>query len=300
MRAVFVVLMGVLVEAGSYAQNMVRVSTYRYADNDRVKNIQPFAFRLSKECSCQTEVTSYESVAAMDKGMTDGEPDLVFMNTLGYLLYEERQQAYEPLAALRVAPGKNSTYQSVIVASSSTGLRSMEDLTKAPGLRLLLVNTGSTSGNLVPRLGLASVGIVHPESFFKEIKYSGNHALTLKLVSEGKADVGAFGKEVYDKLHKAQPDLISHVRVLWTSSDIPLGPVVIKKGAPRKFRACVEKLLLTLHESDATALESIKGGWTEALPADRYMPIEATDYHRWLRDQGEKNEALAIIRQFSN
>lgn len=285
-----------------FAQNeKIVVATYRYADNDRIKNITPFADYLATTCGCKTEVKSYESVAAMLGGMSNGEPSIVFMNTFGYLLLRENNEQYATAVALRVAVGNKSTYQSVLVANQSTGIKTMEDLkAKSSTLSLLLVNPGSTSGNLVPRIGMAAVGMVDADQSFKSISYSKNHALTLKQVAEGKVDVGAFGSEEYTKLIKLEPTLAAKVNLVWTSPDIPLGPVVYKKDMNKKLRGCMQDVLLSLNEKNAAALESIKSGWTEAIPADRYTKISDSDYESWLKKNGNLETVMPIIKKFAN
>jgi phosphate/phosphite/phosphonate ABC transporter binding protein len=279
----------------------IMVATYRYSDNDRIRNIESFAHHFASSCGCSVSVKSYESVGAMLEGMDQGEPGVVLMNTLGYLLLREKNEKYQPVAALRVAPGKKSTYQSILIANKKTGITTLEQLKiKSASMSLLLVNPGSTSGNLVPRLGLASIGITDAEQQFKEVAYSKNHALTLKQVAQGIADVGAFGSEEYDKLKKAEPSLAEQVNVLWSSGDIPLGPVVVRKGLSEKLRGCLENTLIKLEEENPAALQLVKEGWTEAIPADRYVRIKDSDYEAWLKESGDLPVAMKIIKKFAN
>lgn len=297
-------LIMLVITSGSiaFAQNeKIIVATYRYSDNDRIKSIAPFADYLAAECACKAEVKSYESVAAMLEGMGKGEPSIVFMNTFGYLLLREGNEQYTTSVALRVAADKKSTYQSVIVANQATGIKTMEELkARSSTLSLLLVNPGSTSGNLVPRIGMATSGMTDAEKSFKSVSYSKNHALTLKQVADGKADVGAFGSEEYDKLLKLEPALAARVNLVWTSPDIPLGPVVYKKEMSKKLRSCMQDALLSLHEKNAAAFSSIKSGWTEAIPADRYTKVSDRDYETWLEQNGSLETVMTIIKKFSN
>jgi phosphate/phosphite/phosphonate ABC transporter binding protein len=283
-----------------FAQSPLLVTTYRYADNARINNIKPFADHLSTACGCKTEVKSYESVGAMLAGMQASEPDMVFMNTFGYLLLRENPHAYQTAAALQLARGKISTYQATIATNRTTNLKSLQDLAlHRERYTLRLVNPGSTSGNLVPRIGLAAVGITDAERFFREVTYSKNHGLALQEVAEGTYDVAAFGSEEYDKLTKSNPELAARVQVLWTSGDIPLGPVVYKKTIDKKMQRCLTHALLQLHKENKAALESVKAGWTEAIPADRYLRITDRHYIEWLQQTGPLDQIMPIIRKFA-
>lgn len=297
-RNLIALLLLVMVQ-DSFSQKLI-IATYRYAENDRVRNITPFADYFAKTCGCEVQVKSYESVAALLTAMDQGEPSIVFINTFGYLMLREKNQNYQPSTSLQIAENKKSNYQSVMVASQVSGIKNLEDLkAKAAASSLLLVNAGSTSGNLVPRIQLASLGITDPEKSFKQVTYTRNHLLTLKQVAEGKGDVGAFSSEEYDKAVKADPGMVKKVTLLWTSDDIPLGPVVYKKELSRQQHKCLETVLLELHEKNAAALEGIKSGWTEAYPTNRFGKANDHDYENWLKKTGNATVALEIIRKFA-
>ncbi|GCC53393.1 hypothetical protein SanaruYs_36360 [Chryseotalea sanaruensis] len=294
-----ILLLLVLFSQPTAAQLSLQVATYQYATNNRLANIKPLADHLASRCSCTTNVKSYESVNAMLTGMQANESDVVLMNTFGYLLLDLKQKDYKPLVALQIAAGKTSTYQSIIVVRKSSNLISLEGVKQhASSLNLLLVNPGSTSGNLVPRLGFASGGIDSVEKTFKSVSYSKNHAKTLQEIIDGNFDIGAFGSEEYSKALAKDSSILEKVNVVWLSSDIPLGPVMIKNSLNKKTQKCIKQELLTLHLRNKEALEAVKAGWTEAIPADRYVLITDKDYQRWLNSMGGK-QALSIIRQFS-
>lgn len=297
---VFFAILFFLAPVVSHGQPKITVATYQYATNNRIENIKPLATHLSTTCGCDAEVKSYETVTTMLQGMSRQESDIVLMNTFGYILFDNKQSNYKPVVALKVADGKTSTYQSVIIAKKSLGISQLTELTKrASSLSLLLVNLGSTSGNLVPRLGLASVGINDADQAFKSISYSKNHALTLREIADGNYDIGAFGSEEYTKALAIDSTLSERVTVLWSSSDIPLGPVMVLNKLPKELSKCIERELLSLHLTNTPALESVKAGWTEAIPADRYIPITNEYYQNWLNQLGGTN-AIPIIKKFSN
>src|SRR5688500_186485 len=142
-------------------------ATYRYSDNDRIKNIEPFAKYFGQLIKIPVKVKSYNSVHELIAGMKNRETDIVFINTFGYLLLREQSKNYSIAAALQIPSGKRSTYQTAIVSSTNSKVKSLNDLTSREGkLSLLLVNPGSTSGNLIPRLKFAEMGITEPEKFF--------------------------------------------------------------------------------------------------------------------------------------
>lgn len=290
----------ILFSAVAHAQHADTVvfATYRYADNNRIKNIEPFAEHFGGVVNLPVKVNSYNSVQELIDAMKEGQIDIAFINTFGYLLLRERSKHYSIAAALRIPTGVRSTYQTAIVSSTNSRLTSLDDLRKQRGkFSLLLVNPGSTSGNLIPRLKLATVGITEPEQFFKQVTYSKNHGLTLKEVADGKADLGAFGSEEYHKALAIDPTIASKVNLLWESDPIQLGPVLFKKDLPTKLTDRLITELLVLHDSNKPAFDAIKSGWTEAIPADKFQVVDNLYYDQVL--QGNIEAGMRIIKAFA-
>jgi phosphate/phosphite/phosphonate ABC transporter binding protein len=272
------------------------IATYQYADNPRIKNIEPFAAHLSKLTGYKTEVKSYPNVQAMLAGMNAGEADIVFMNTFGYLLLKEQSDQYEISAALHIPDAVTSTYTTVFVTTHESGITSLkEGVQNAADNFLILVSEGSTSGNLVPRLKLASMMEDAPEKFFLEVRYAGTHQKAMQQMMEEKYAMAAFGSDEYYKLGADT----SRVKLLWESPPIQLGPVVCKKSLPTDLKLKLQQSLLQLHNINADALEAIKTGWTEAKPADKYMIIDDAYYHNLINLAGDKAKAYSIIKRFA-
>jgi phosphonate transport system substrate-binding protein len=286
------------IAAQSQTKDTLVFATYRYAENDRIKNIEPFALYFGNVVGMPVKVKSYNAVQELVAGMKRGETDMVFINTFGYLLLREQSNNYSIAAALSIPEGTRSTYQTAIVSSKKSGLLKIEDVkANAQKFSLLLVNPGSTSGNLIPRLKLAELGISDPDHTFKSITYTKNHALTLSEVAAGKADLGAFGSEEYYKALKQDPTIAERVNLLWESGPIQLGPVLFRKNLPKELAGQLQNALLSLHKNNPKAFESIKAGWTEAIPATNFQNVDDRYYEAIL--QGNVVEGMRIIKAFA-
>lgn len=273
------------------------IATYQYGDNLRIQNIQPFATHFSEVTEIPTEVKSYPTVALLLQAMNKGEVDIAFMNTFGYLMLREQTSAYQISAALHLPNEAASVYKTVIVANKNTRIRTLENGVKnASDNLLVLVSPGSTSGNLVPRLKLASMMEGDPEPAFVEVQYRERHDLALQVALAGNEyALAAFGSEEYYKLGADT----SKLDKLWESPPIPLGPVVCKKALPDQLKELLQQTLLQLHEQNATALEAAKAGWTEAKPADHFIKIDDSYYDGLMNLAGDKERAMKIIRKFA-
>lgn len=272
------------------------VATYQYGDNPRIKNIEPFALHIEEVAGIKTIVKSYPTVHLLLQAMNKGEVDIAFMNTFGYLMLREQTHTYEISAALHLPDDAASVYKSVIATQKGNQLRSLQDAIDRAGDNVFIfVSPGSTSGNLVPRLKLASMMRDDPEPFFLEIQYAQRHDVAVQNMMQEKFSLAAFGSEEYYKLGA---DTVKVLK-LWESPPIPLGPVVIKKNLPENLKNDLKKALLDLHEQNPEALESVKAGWTEAKPADRYMVVDDTYYESLINLAGNRERAMKIIQKFA-
>jgi phosphonate transport system substrate-binding protein len=292
------VLLPFLLEAQNSLTNKqtLVIATYQYGDNPRILNIEPFARHFAEAVEIKTVVKSYPSVSLLLLAMNKGEVDVAFINTFGYLMLKEQTSAFEISAALHLPDDSASHYKSVIVTPRTNRIKSLEDgVERASDNMLILVSPGSTSGNLIPRLKLASMMDGDPEMFFLEVQYAERHDVALQNMLTEQFALAAFGSEEYYKLGA---DTVK-VNKLWESSAIPLGPVVCKKELSENIKISLKKALLELHEQNPEALESIKSGWTEAISTDRFMTIDDSYYEGLIKLAGNRDRAMRIIRKFA-
>ncbi|HUC82136.1 MAG TPA: phosphate/phosphite/phosphonate ABC transporter substrate-binding protein [Flavisolibacter sp.] len=275
----------------------LRIAVYQYADNPRTKNLQPLATYLQQQLGIATAVKSYPTVHGLIKGMQTGEVDVAFISTFGYLLLQAGKESHPmlPVAAL-VAPGAKDNYKTAFVARKDAGIASFESLKQTgAGKRMAFVASGSTSGNLVPRLLLNGVGIGSAEAHFAAVNYAGTHRKALEWLVADSADVAAMGITEWERLDSAQK---TSLRVLAFSDEIPLGPVLLNKNLNKKLRENITRELLQLHKSDGAALEGIKAAWSEAKQATHFIAIQSNYYNPYLAQFGEKKMIARIIQQF--
>lgn len=272
------------------------IATYQYADNPRIKNIEPFANHLSEAADMKMIVKSYPTVHELLEAMRKNEVDVAFINTFGYLLSREVTQHYEISATLHLPDEAASVYRSVIVSPKDNHTTTLaQAVERAIDNYLVLVSPGSTSGNLVPRLKLASMLPDDAEKLFVEVQYANTHDGALKLALEEKFAIASCGSDAFYSLGA---DTVKF-DVLWKSEPIQLGPVLVRKQLPENLKITLQTALLELHEQNPEALGAIKSGWTEAKPADVYTVPDEAYYNSLIDMVGDKQKALRIIKRFA-
>ncbi|NER15051.1 PhnD/SsuA/transferrin family substrate-binding protein [Leptobacterium flavescens] len=274
------------------------LATYTYATNNRIDNLKPLSVELENLLNQPVDVKSYPDVTSFIEGIKSDEVDIALINTLGYLLLSLDNKNMEPIVTLKVKQDAVDNYKTVLLTNSDniTDLNGLKE--HADSLSMMFVTEGSTSGNLVPRLLLSSIGIKSPTKQFKEVSYGGNHTSTFNKLTAGEADICAIGSNEYFKQIQADSTLLNKTRLLWISKEIPLGPVLINNKLTEADREKISDLFLSLHEKNPEALQSIKDGWSEAKQAEKFYPITDSYYDNFRRLNGNNTDLSDILNMF--
>lgn len=292
------VLLFVFIAHQAFSQNL-RLAVYQYADNPRTKNLQPLADHLQQRLGITATVHSYPTVHAFIEAIQKGEVDIAFINTFGYLLLEASSKRYpmQPKVALAV-PHPDDNYKTAFVARAQSPIQKLTDAAAfGKQTRLGLVATGSTSGNLVPRLALTKIGITGAEQHFQRVNYTGTHAKAIQALLNNEVDLAAMGSSEYTKLDSVTE---LQLRPIWISTEIPLGPVLFHKKLSKPLQQQIEQVLLTADQEAPAVLASIKAAWSEAKQATRFDPITKDNYLPFLLQFGTMKAIEPILKQFGN
>jgi phosphonate transport system substrate-binding protein len=284
----------------TFAQKVV-LATYQYADNNRLENIKPLAKFLSDSLGLNIEIKSYPTVHTFIEGIQRNEVDIALINTFGYLLLETAKQKYgmKPYTVLKVKDGTENNYKTAILSRKDFPVDTITSLKiVASNFKLGLVSVGSTSGNLVPRLKMSSIGIETPENMFKTVKYCDNHKNAVDMLLTGKVDICAVGSTEYFNA-MADTTKLKHIKLLWLSTEIPLGPVLLHKRLSNPLKEKIVAYLLNLDKTSLKTFEAIKAGWSEAKQAEKYINVDR-HYDPFRRQFSNKKAMEKILRQFAN
>jgi phosphonate transport system substrate-binding protein len=216
---------------------------------------------------------NYEGVM---QGLLDGGLDAAGLGAASYAgVYLRDPDAVEPLVAVQQLDGSVG-YHSVLFVRADSPYQTLDDLR---GRSLMFSDRDSTSGFLVPNYELSRNG--YPLRHFGAFGFSGSHPATVLAVLDRQFDAGVTwtsGIGNYEEghsrgnLHRMVQDGrldMSDLRILWSSSLIAEGPVVVRKKLPQEAKDAYKQLLLDLPEQHRDCFESIAGG-----SATGYAPVE--------------------------
>lgn len=152
--------------------------------------------------------------------------------------------------------GKPVAYQSVLIVNGKSNLKTMDDVkAHSKDLTFCFVDPASTSGHLIPRAYLNSIGL-NPDTAFKQTIFAGSHSASVLSVKSGKIDIGCttdliFGLMVQNKMLKD-----GEVRVLWRSAPIVSDPIVVRNDLNKDLVKRIQDAYLTIDKDDPKILKS--------------------------------------------
>jgi phosphonate transport system substrate-binding protein len=134
-------------------------------------------------------------------------------------------------------------FHSLIIANTSKSIYSLNDL---KGKQFAFGDINSTSGHVIPYLEMKRSGI-NPGTDF-EVRYSGEHSATVKLVEMGIVDAGAVDESVFNAMIKDGRADRSRLRVIYTSKPFVDYVYVARRGMSDSERDKFAAALLGLKE----------------------------------------------------
>ena len=194
---------------------------------------------------------------AVREAMGTGKVHIGWLNPFNYVLANEKYGVDAGLVTVRYG---SSSYKGQIIVRADSGIASLDDL---KGKTMCWVDTGSTSGYVIPRIMLKANG-VDPDADFAKTVETGSHNNVVAAVYNGDCDAGATYSDARGSIEEDYPDVKDVVTVLATTTDIPNDNVAFVKDFPAETRDQIVQALLDIAASEdgqaeLNALYSIDG-----------------------------------------
>ena len=303
LRCAAVVALLPVIPRATWAQapDTLIVATYAYPSVDRAGAITGLAEYLQARLNRPTRVLVAADPVALVAAVRERRADVVVTNTFGYLLLADGPRAVaQAVATFRIPAGVRTNYGAVLVARRDEVPDTIALRARIRALRVGLVGAGSTTGNLVPRLALAGLGVSDLERQARATTYAGTHAGAFTLLRDGEADLAGLAAEEYERqLAALEPSERARYHVLWRSPDLLLGPVAVRTSLPAPVRAAVADAVVGLEQRAPAAFQAVRGGWTEARQADALVAATDATYDPVRHLFGDGVTVGALIRRFA-
>ena len=157
--------------------------------------------RLAAETGKKIEFFMPTSYASVVEGLLSKFVDVAVLGPYSYVIASSKDESIEVFATYAKRPGhlqeEGPGYKAALVTkkgSKFTDVKSLE------GSTLGLVDPGSTSGNLFPRVVFSKNVGGDLDKYFGRVVYTGSHELSTVAVSKGKVDAAFVATHRFDNV----------------------------------------------------------------------------------------------------
>jgi phosphonate transport system substrate-binding protein len=212
--------------------------------------IKPFQQYLEKKLGMPVEFIYTTDYTSVIEALRSRKTHIAYLSPFSYVLASQTHDI-TPIITTGV-DGKQSMYHSTIFTSIHSGINSIADLkARAKNITLCFADPASTSGHLIPRAYLTTIGLNPDNNAFKETIFAGNHVASVLSVTSDKVDVGCaateFGLEIAERKGLVKKD---QIRVLWQSEPIVGSPIVARNDLNKDFVKRIQNLYLNLAKNE--------------------------------------------------
>jgi phosphonate transport system substrate-binding protein len=230
-----------------------------------VESYAPLLRYLEEKLNRPVELIQRRTYMEINDLIAHGQVDMAFVCTSAYI------QGHDTFGMeLLVAPQVNgkTTYNSLLIVPANSPARSMADLR---GKVFAFTDPISLSGRVYPTYLVQQLGST-PEEFFSRTFYTYSHDEAIRAVASGLADGAAVDSLVYAFMLERDPALREKLKVIHTSPDFGIPPVVVNPAIRPQIKHELKSILLEM-ANDAAAQEVLK-----SIGVERFVPISDEIY----------------------
>lgn len=239
------------------------------APTELQRKFAPLGQYLEKELGMKVQFVPVTDYAAVVTALNSDKIDMAWLGGFTFV-----QASLHGKVVPLVQREEDSKFTSKFIVNAAVGAKSLKDL---KGKSFAFGSASSTSGHLMPRYFLQKEGI-KPETFFKNVAYSGAHDATVAWVASGKVDAGALNASVWDKLVESGKVDSNKVKLLTTSPAFYDYNWTVRGNLDKKLQARITAAFLKLdpkNPQDKAILDLQRASHFIPTKADNYKGIEA-------------------------
>lgn len=227
-----------------------------------IKNNKGLKDYLEAQLGKKIELIVTTDYSSMIEAMRHGRLDLAYFGPLSYVLARQKSEI-EPFAALKVKG--STTYQSVVIANISSGVKAVGDI---QGKNVAYGDKVSTSSHLIPKSMLAEQGL-NPGRDYKE-HFVGSHDAVAMAVQNGHAQAGGLSRPIFESLVERKIVSLDKVRVLDYSKPFPQYPWTLRSNLKPELKERIRSAFLNL--KDPAVLQAFKAEGFDVI-TDRHYDV---------------------------
>jgi phosphonate transport system substrate-binding protein len=232
--------------------NPVKIYFTPSVDAERITtNAKELVDFLEKETGYYFTTAVPSSFIAVVEAFGTKKADIASINTFSYLMANEKYGAEAKLRIVR--DGNQTTYKGQFITRFDSRIHSLSDI---EGKKIAYVDPSSTSGYILPKAMLDSMGIKPSESVFAM-----KHDNVVIMVYQRRVDVGATyyapprqgTNEILDarmRVEQQFPDVEKKVKIIGFTEEIPNDPWVFRKDMDEEMKQKIIDALIKFVNTD--------------------------------------------------
>ena len=227
---------------------------------------EELAAELSQQTGLQFKTNVSTSYVSIVEAMGAGQVQIGWLPPVAYIFAHQRNGDE---ALLKVVRHGKPTYRGQVMVLAASPFKTLADL---KGKRVAFPEATSASGYYYPAALFKDAGL-DPENDIKP-QFSGGHDAALLALLKGGADAACGYEDIRDKVKdKGFPDVMTSVRILAYTPDIPADNVSAAKTLPADLRQKIVAGLVALAATDM-GKQTLK----ELYDIDGLLPSTDSDY----------------------
>ncbi|GBE44465.1 phosphate-import protein PhnD precursor [bacterium BMS3Bbin10] len=240
---------------------------------------KPVTDRMAKETGKKIQFFMPTSYASVVEGLLSKFIDVAVLGPYSYVIASSKDPSIEVFATYAKRPGhmqeEGPGYKAALVTKKGSKFTTIESL---KGTTLGLVDPGSTSGNLFPRVVFAKNVGGNLDKYFGKVVYTGSHELSTVAVAKGKVDSAFVATHRFDNVVNKGEVKLEDFNILWKSPVIPQDPFVYRNTLCQDLKDKIKATFLGLSTSNAGEkkfLDNVKSNKFVAMSSKDYDVIRA-------------------------
>jgi len=229
---------------------------------------QKVADALGQKLGCTVNLDITSSYVAEIVAMENGKLDIGEFGPLGFV-FANRQAGANALVSFADKDGKVSSYTAGIWVAKGSPIKTVKDLA---GHTLALSESGSTSGDAVPRKELIDAGVDKQVN----TQYAGGHPEAMEALINGKVDAAEINSQTEASAEAAGQFDPSGYTEIWKSTPILNDPIAVSPNMSPQVADAIKNALINLPSADLKQIGSLLDF---TAPASKpLVPVTNEDY----------------------
>ncbi len=234
---------------------------------NQMDRYRPLAAYLSKKIETPVRFTILSRYGDVMDRFVSRKMDGAFFGVFTGVLAMEKIDAVPVARAVNL--DGSSTVQSYIFVHNNSGIQDVEGM---KGKRVAFVDRATVTGYLYALSYFREFGVSNPESYFREVSFTGSHGSTIYSVLDGRADVGTVKSKIFELLVAKDHTIKEELMIIARSQEFPDTTLFLRKDIPETLLSRIKAALFNM-EKDPEGITVLK-----KLEAQKFIEAKKKDF----------------------